>query len=57
VVALVTVFLDDTRPQGVTNPQECRLITDGGSRLVCYDRLLSHAPADPAKGATAPLGR
>lgn len=33
--------------------RDCIAIRPDGARLVCYDRVLHHAPAEPARGAGA----
>ncbi|MGZ5165770.1 MAG: hypothetical protein ACXWJH_00760 [Hyphomicrobium sp.] len=37
--------------------EECAAVTDGNERLACYDKFSGRMPAQPAKGAIAPLAQ
>jgi hypothetical protein len=54
VVALVTYSRGNARPQ-IATAQDCAAISDGSSRLDCYDEIFHRTAPEPAKGAIAPL--
>jgi hypothetical protein len=43
--------------RGHPSVEECATVTGGNERLACYDKLSGRAPAQPAKGAIAPLAQ
>ena len=43
--------------RGHPSMEECDTVTDGNERLACYDKFSGRTPAQPAKGAIAPLAQ